>query len=288
MRSKARSGVFTCRWPSSSLHCLAMAASSRSSGGDAITLHQLARLQRVRGLAEQEHHFRRGAGLELDTRAQRGAGVESGAGATRRTGVPDTSAAGASSVPWRPRNSRRSAVHSVCSPPRGPRRPRRGRRCSRDCARRSPVISSTSVIHMRRAHAARCAQHPLHVAGDREACGGAGLSLRIVSRQILMGSSVGTNMTSVSAMPCERCSKRVYPGAVRAAIVRVLVADGRGRRRPQFAGLLVAQVDSLAGPVADRVVAPGRERVVARVARPGVAAALRRRPGSRSRGSRSR
>ena len=47
--------------------------------------------------------------------------------------------------------------------------------------------------------------------------------------------------------------------------------DGQGRRAPDLAGLLVAQIDDLAGGVGDRVVAPGRQAILLAVAGPGEA-----------------
>src|SRR6185436_17819046 len=71
-------------------------------------------------------------------------------------------------------------------------------------------------------------------------------------------------------------SKPAVAEAMRAGVVRILQPDGGGRRAPQFSTVLVAQVDSLARPVAHRVVAPWRERVLTAVARPGEAGAVGR------------
>ena len=48
------------------------------------------------------------------------------------------------------------------------------------------------------------------------------------------------------------------------------VANRQRRRRPDSAGLVVAQIDHLAGEVADRIIVPGRQFVLAAVPRPGV------------------
>ena len=48
---------------------------------------------------------------------------------------------------------------------------------------------------------------------------------------------------------------------------------GGGRRRPELAGLLVAEVNGLAGRIGDGIVAPGGQAVHLAVAGPGVAAA---------------
>ena len=53
-----------------------------------------------------------------------------------------------------------------------------------------------------------------------------------------------------------------------------VVADGKSRRRPDIAIVLVAQIDDFTGAVADRVVRPGRELVLAAIDRPCVTAAL--------------
>ncbi len=71
-----------------------------------------------------------------------------------------------------------------------------------------------------------------------------------------MGSSSGTNIVSSSAKPCET----LLEAAVAERHARMNSAHcswriGAGVGGPQLAGFLVAQVDSLARPVADRVVA---------------------------------
>src|SRR5579859_417925 len=59
-------------------------------------------------------------------------------------------------------------------------------------------------------------------------------------------------------------------------ISRGLAPDRRRRRGPQVTRLLVPHIECLSWPVADRVVGPGRELVLATVDRPGVAAAFGR------------
>ena len=98
----------------------------------------------------------------------------------------------------------------------------------------------------------------------------------MVSREILIGSASGTNCSSSSAMPCATMLEAAVAPAVPHDIGRRLVTDRQRRRRPELAAVVIAHVEDLAGPVADRIVRPGRELVVAAVLRPGIAAALGR------------
>ena len=61
------------------------------------------------------------------------------------------------------------------------------------------------------------------------------------------------------------------PGAVTRDVCRFLAADRLCRRAPQLAAVVIPDVDRLADRVADRVVGPWRELVLAAVPRPGVA-----------------
>src|SRR5664280_511119 len=53
-------------------------------------------------------------------------------------------------------------------------------------------------------------------------------------------------------------------------------SDRQSRRAPQVAGVQVTQIEDLAGAIADRIVGPGCDLVLATVDRPGVAAAFGR------------
>ena len=64
--------------------------------------------------------------------------------------------------------------------------------------------------------------------------------------------------------------------AVAHHIGRRFVADRQCRRRPQIAAVEVADIEHFAGTIADRIVRPGRELIVATVVRPGIPAALDR------------
>ena len=61
------------------------------------------------------------------------------------------------------------------------------------------------------------------------------------------------------------------PGTVTGDVRRLLAADRLGRRAPQLAAVVVPDVDRLAHRVADGVVGPRRELVLAAVPRPRVA-----------------
>ena len=77
-------------------------------------------------------------------------------------------------------------------------------------------------------------------------------------------------------MPCEECSNRLYPCPCARNVGRVRVADRRGRRAPHLAGLLIAQIQHLAGAIGDRIVRPGSDLMFPAVERPGEAAAIGR------------
>ena len=71
-------------------------------------------------------------------------------------------------------------------------------------------------------------------------------------------------------------------GAVAGDVGRLRASDRLRRRAPELAGVVVADVDRLARRVADRVVGPRRELVLAAVARPRCSRTRTRRPGTRT------
>ena len=129
--------------------------------------------------------------------------------------------------------------------------------------------------HERRGGRARRTQHPFHVGGHRQVPGAArGVAQRqardldrIVERHVLqkIGGDAVRRMLEPAVAPA---MPRHIGGGV--------VADRQRRRAPQVAGVVVAQIEHLARTIADRIVRPGRELVLAAVDRPGVAAAFGR------------
>ena len=120
---------------------------------------------------------------------------------------------------------------------------------------------------------AGCAEHPFHVGGDREPARRSELLL-IFSREILIGSCGGTYCSRLSAMPCETCSNRLYPCPWRTTYGRgsSRIGSAVGVHTSPFSSSRT--IEHFAWPIADRIVRPGRQLVLATVDRPGIAAAF--------------
>ena len=82
--------------------------------GRPVTDDQRLRFGRGRRLAEEENDFDRFVRFELDRGLKSATGIETGADPVGKEEASPVSAAGLSSVPFRPRNSRRSPVQAVC------------------------------------------------------------------------------------------------------------------------------------------------------------------------------
>ncbi len=95
----------------------------------------------------------------------------------------------------------------------------------------------------------------------------------MVSTDIFSGSSSGDELDQVELDAVVQMLEPAVPGAVTGDVGRLLAADRQRRRAPQLAGVVVADVDRLAHRVADGIVRPRRELVLAAVPRPGVAGA---------------
>ena len=118
-------------------------------------------------------------------------------------------------------------------------------------------------------------EHPLHVGGDRETSRARGSILdgesrdldRVARRHVLQKLERDSVRRVLEAAVALAVSGDVLPG---------LLPNRQGRRPPERSPVFVADVEHLARPVADGVVRPGRELILATVARPRVAAALGR------------
>ena len=127
----------------------------------------------------------------------------------------------------------------------------------------------------RRGRCARLTEHPFHVGSDREPARPPGC---VADRQARDPDRVCRRHEHHQV---ERDAVRlVFEPAVARAVPCAVecrwVMDGRGRRAPQLAGLVVADVEGIARPVRDGIVRPGRQLVLATVLRPCVAAAFGR------------
>ena len=96
-----------------------------------------------------------------------------------------------------------------------------------------------------------------------------------MSREILIGSTSGTNCSSSSLIPFARMLEATVAVTVTGNVGSV-VPDRLRRCAPKIAGHLVANVDRFAGWISDRVIRPWRQLVLTTVLRPGVAAPFRR------------
>ena len=206
--SIARSGVFTWTAPSTSSHCCGTARrprrGRRRGSGD-----RRLRLRRVCSLAQEENDFHRarrpqGRAWSAVRRKGRDRRRRDSTAAPARA-----SAAGRSRVPLRPRNSRRSAVHVFAFRP-GPRTPRARRTPrSRDSARTSRRSRGRSRSRMNGAEAAREGPSTHSTYAVTESRATLREALWIFSREIFIGSPVGTYCEQIEPMPREVCSKRL-------------------------------------------------------------------------------
>ena len=89
-----------------------------------------------------------------------------------------------------------------------------------------------------------------------------------MSREILIGSASGTNCSELERDAVRACARSGCSRGRGGRRRRRVVADRLRRRAPELAALLVAHVDRLARRIADRIVRPGRQLVLAAVARP--------------------
>ena len=129
--------------------------------------------------------------------------------------------------------------------------------------------------HERRGGTARRTEHPFDISGHRQVPHAARCVAqrqardldRIAERNVLQqfGGDAVRGMLEPAVAP-----------AVPRHIGGGVVADRQRRRTPQVAGIVVAQIEHLARAIADRIVRPRRELVLAAVDRPGEAAAFGR------------
>ena len=193
------------------------------------------------------------------------AGADAAGQADRGRGRP-----GAAVEPLRPRNSVRSAVNDLRPRPdvgegdRPAKLPGPGVAGQHGAGLRVELADD-----LQRRVVADGAQHPLGVERRRQPPGPvAGVAHRQadqLDRVVGRDEHQQVLLQSVTRRVKRRVALAVADGDGRAGAAR------QGRRRPDLAGLLVAQIDDLAGRVGDRVVAPGRQAVHLAVAGPGVA-----------------
>src|SRR5689334_23306485 len=263
MMSSARSGVFTCTWPVRSLHCARVFSSNASKS---VVRWRAISARTSASLPASPNNTRKVVlALGSSVKWLRNAAQGSSAGpAFWPSGLPDSSAAEELAPIAGPLVLAAAEVHERDAGKRAVPRIARGER-----ARFRLEVGDD----VRRARHPRRRQHPFRVGGDRE----------IARARRLVADHQARELDRVVGRHRERELERdavralleaAVAQAMRAGVIRLLVTDRRRRRAPQLAGFLVAQVDSLAGAVTDRVVAPRRERVLAAVARPGVTRAV--------------
>ena len=184
---------------------------------------------------------------------QRRARIEAGLGRCSR-GRCARSAAGAcgSRAGRGTRRGRRSGRAACRSPPRT----RRGRRSPSFHglrARSASDAGSNSGTTNACGRVARRSEHPLDVVGHGDAARAIETVGQPGAATIFTGSFAGTNMRSCWSRPVAAVLEDGVAGAV-PDLIRAGAGCGQRRRRPHRAGLLVAQIQRLAGLVG----APGR------------------------------
>ena len=281
MMSIERSGVLTWTAPSVSSQWSSTSRSVASMVGGPVAPDQARAASRRRPPGRAGRRPRRAPRRRARSSVCSAAQGSSPAPTPPDSRCPRSRAAGWSSAPLRPRNSVRSAVHAVWRPPRSANATRPPKSVFQALRASSAPVSGVDLGD--ETGRWRCARRPAPTRrrrSPRDAAAGR----TVLDRQPrdLDGSSSGTNWSSSSAMP----SCDVLEAAVALAVpgdVGRLLRGSAARRAPQLAGLLVPDVDRLARRVADRVVRPRRELVLAAVDRPRVARPRTRRPGSRTR-----
>ena len=272
----ARSGVLTVTAPRMPLPEVGDLGENRIEIGAAIVFDQAPRFLRVLGVAEQEGDFHALAGRQHEAGAQRRAGIEARAEVFRQ---------GRAAGQRRRRAERPVAADefTAVAGPVGLASAEIGEGDAR-AKTRAPAISGEDRarpgIERRRDEIetgrARRAERPFDIGGDAEMAGAfrqiAQFQPRDLDRAVARHELQQVRFNAVAGM-LEAAVAATEAGD----IGRPLDADGRRGRAPEGAGIVVTQVESLAGAVGDGVVRPGRELVLAAVDRPGVAAAFGRR-----------
>ena len=121
----------------------------------------------------------------------------------------------------------------------------------------------------------RRAEHPLDESGDAEMA----RAVRFIGQskaRYLDRSFEGHELKEVGGDAVRGMLEAAVAAAVTCDIGRLGVADRKRRRAPDIAGLFVPQIEGLARRIADGIVRPGRELVLAAVGGPSIAAALGR------------
>ena len=122
----------------------------------------------------------------------------------------------------------------------------------------------------------RCAQDPFDVSGHTENARAIGFVGQPKARYLYR--SLDRHVLQEARGNAARC---VFEAAVASPVPRDIgrlrVADGQRGRTPEIAGFVVSDVEGFARGVADRIVRPRGELVIAAIGGPGAAAAFGRR-----------
>jgi hypothetical protein len=243
--------------------------------GVAVASEQRPRGRCVVGFAEEENdlHVWPGSRSTNVRSAQHGSRP---APARLASGTRAAMAAGISRVPWRPRNSPRSAVHCDC-------RPGEIRKSDSRAEGGIPRIAGEQGARVRielgqnegRRRPARSAEHPFRVSRDRQPSR-APRGVANPQAGDLDGIAHGHEHAKIQLEVARGKLESAVSLSVPRGIGRTRVADRRGRRPPHLAGLLIAQIQHLAGTIRDRIVRPRGDLMFPAVEGPGEAAAVGR------------
>src|SRR5208282_5258582 len=206
MTSIERSGVFTCTVSSKLSHrCTAADKTESRSASRYFLIEEIA--SALLGASPSRKTTSISA-LGLSDRVVCSAAHGSiAAPALAYSGLPSASAAGLSSVPLRPRNSVRSAVHDSCWPHKSANAIRLPYSVLKELRASTAWVSGSISVTMYGADAPRevPSTHSTYAVIDKRRTRVE--RFRIFSREILIESSSGTYCVNSSEIPCEVCSK---------------------------------------------------------------------------------
>ena len=189
------------------------------------------------------------------------------------SGWPRSRPVGWSRVPLRPRISARSPVQAVCVPRRSRKATRPGKSTVQALRARSAPVASQSPVTTKGAVVAREGPSTHSAYAVTLSRRGRPDRFAIRSRLIFTGSSVRHVLGELELDAVRAMGEAAVPLPVPAVVRPGVFSDGEQGWTPEPAGVLVAHVDGLARRVADGVVRPRRELVLAAVGGPCIAGA---------------
>ena len=224
--------------------------------GGAVTGEEQPRGRRVAGFAKKEYHFRGLSWLQLHRRLQCATRIEAGAGAA---GQRHPCGQGCGHFESAVAAEEFSTIRSPLRLPSGEIRECDSRAeggIPRIAGEQGAAVRIELSQNERRRGSARSAEHPFRVSRDRKP---SRAPRGIANPQagdldgIAHGHEHAQVELDITSGELESAVSLSMPRGIR----RTRVADGRGRRPPHLAALLIAQVQHFAGSIRDWIVRPG-------------------------------